>query len=84
MEKLIRYATVIITAIAMSGCASSTDIERKANLHAKAGKYYESIGQPGAAKEEYHSANESWQSADDLFPLLIELFNLFSSEKDNN
>lgn len=83
MYKFKVIAALVGLTIALSGCASSSDIERKANMHAKSGEYYESIGQSTAAREEYNAANESRDSADDLFPILVELFNLFTKKKDN-
>lgn len=65
-----------LSVILLSGCVSSTDLERHANHHAKARDYYESIGQPEAARQEAKAANEAWEDASGLLPLLIDLFSL--------
>ena len=70
-------------AIFLTGCASSSSLERSANNHAKARDYYESIGQPGAALEEDNEARKDLDSATDLLPMIVEVFNLFS-EKDKD
>ncbi len=72
---------MIALASLLAGCASSSSLERSANNHAKARDYYESIGQPDAALEENNEANKDWDSANDLLPILVEVFNIFT-EKD--
>ena len=64
----------------VTGCASSASLEKQANLNAKAASYYKSIGQDGAAKEEYKSAAKNHEEANKLFPILVELLNMFSSK----
>ncbi|MCH2055870.1 MAG: hypothetical protein MK214_04495 [Thalassotalea sp.] len=71
-KKVLTAASVLI----MSGCASSADLERHANHHAKARDYYESIGQPEEARQEAKAANKAWEDASCLLPLLIDLFSL--------
>jgi len=61
----------------VNGCTSSSDLEKRANLNAKAGNYYKSIGQNGAATEEYKSAAKNQKDANKLTPILVELFNFF-------
>ncbi len=63
-----------------TGCASSSGLAKSADYHTKAGKYYESIGQPRAAKEAYNQARENQDHAKDVFPILVELFNLFNNK----
>ncbi len=70
----------VLSVLILSGCVSSADLERQANHHAKARDYYESIGQPEAARQEAKAANEAWEDASGLLPLLIELF-ILSKEK---
>lgn len=65
-----------LSVILLSGCVSSTYLERHANQHAKARDYYESIGQPEAARQEANAANKAWKDASGLLPLLIDLFSL--------
>jgi len=72
--------TVIILLLVITGCASSRDIEKSASNHSKAGDYYKSIGQPDAAKEEYNEAKNDRDHADGIFPLLVDLFDLFSGK----
>lgn len=74
MKKQKKLAVAI--ALILSGCVSSADLERHANHHAKARDYYESVGQPEAARQEAKAANEVWEDASGLLPLLIELFSL--------
>jgi len=76
-RKIIISLTIILF---FTGCASSSDLEKKANLHAKSGNYYESIGQPGAAREEYNETKEKRNRANKVMPILVELFNLFSEK----
>ena len=83
MNQLKKITLVLTLLFLANGCASSSDIERKARMHAKAGEYYESVGQLAVAREEYRSANKSWDTANDLFPVIVELFNLFTNKKKN-
>jgi len=75
-----RVFTLVLVVI-ISGCVSSSDLGKKANVHTKAGDYYESIGQPNAAKQERNAATKAHNDSSDLFPLLVELFALFSEKK---
>ncbi len=61
----------------VSGCASSSDLEKAAQNHAKAGDYYESIGQPNAAREERGEASKNRSEANGLFPFLVDVFDVF-------
>ena len=72
---------VVVFLVVTTGCASSTSLEKRANNHAKAGNYYESIGQPNVAREEYNEAKKNREHANDAFPLLVELFNLFNKKE---
>lgn len=83
MKKYSFFLSAVIATVVVSGCASSSSLERSANNHAKARDYYESIGQPDAAREENNEANKDWDNANDLLPVLVEVFNLFS-EKDRD
>ncbi|XQW84070.1 hypothetical protein ACOYR1_13095 [Thalassotalea piscium] len=76
MNKVKFLAISVILII--SGCASSSDLEKTANNHAKAGNYYESVGQPNAANDEYNQASKTHDNANGFFPIVIELFNLFT------
>ena len=64
----------------LTGCASSSDLERSANRHAKAGDYYESIGQPNTAREEYKQAKKDRDYATELLPILVDLFDFFNDK----
>lgn len=67
---------IVIFLLLLTGCASSSDMERRANNHAKAGNYYQSIGQPGVAQGEYSRSKKAREDAEGLFPFLVELVNL--------
>ncbi len=64
---------VIIMTLIITGCASSSTLEKRASIHAKAGEYYESIGQPNVAREEENLARKKRNRANDALPLLVEL-----------
>ena len=74
-----KYLLIALMLI-VTGCASSSDLEKRANNHSKAGIYYESIGQPNAAREEHNNAKENRDHANGVLPLLVELFNLFNKK----
>lgn len=50
-------------------------------MHSKAGDYYQAIGQDHAAREEYQQADKTFDRADNVLPLLVDLFEHVS--KDN-
>ncbi|GHE91017.1 hypothetical protein [Thalassotalea profundi] len=61
----------------LSGCVSSSDLEKRAAIQAKAGDYYASIGQPQAAAQSHQAAKDNRKDAIKGGPLLVELFELF-------
>lgn len=69
---------VLALLVISSGCASSSSLEKRADMHSKAGSYYESIGQPTVAKEEYETARENRDAASDIFSIIVDLFNHFN------
>lgn len=58
----------------MAGCTSSSHLEKRAENHAKAGDYYESIGQPEAAKEANQAAEKDKDDALGIIPILVDLY----------
>ena len=78
---MIRIVSIFIFALVITGCASSSDLEKSASMHAKAGDYYESIGQPHAAEEENNLATKKRKDARQVDSILVEILNLFSSKK---
>jgi lipoprotein NlpI len=76
MNKLKVVALAILVII--TGCASSSSLEKRADMHSKTGSYYESIGQPTVAREEYKAAKEERDAATDIFSLIVDLFNHFN------
>ena len=78
---MFKITSLIIFCITITGCASSSDLEKSANMHAKAGDYYESIGQPHAADEENKLASKKRKDANKVDSILVELFNLLTGKK---
>jgi len=76
---LTNFKIIILISILLiiSGCASRSDLKKRANVHAKAGSYYQSIGQNGAATEEYKSAAKNQKDAHKPIQILVDLFNFF-------
>lgn len=70
---------ILLTLI--TGCSSTSDLNKSAEMHSKAGDYYKAIGQDHAAREEYQEADKTFDQADNVFSLLVDLFEHVS--KDN-
>jgi hypothetical protein len=77
--KEIKYF-VVTCLVVITGCASSSDIEKSADNHAKAGSYYQSIGQPNAAMEENRQARKERDDATGFITLFVDLINLFNKK----
>lgn len=78
MEFFMTKVTLLfICVFVLSGCASSSDLEKRAAIQAKAGDYYKSIGQPQAAAQSHQAAKENRKRAIKSSPLLVELYRLF-------
>jgi lipoprotein NlpI len=73
---------VIVLAIfvVITGCASSSSLEKRADIHSKAGSYYKSIGQPTVAREEFKSAKENRDKANNIFSILVDIFNRYNKK----
>jgi len=69
----------IMLLVLIMGCASSSDLDKRAEKHNKAGNYYESIGQPQAVREEYNEAEKNLDQAGEIYSILVDLFNHFSN-----
>lgn len=74
--KLIFFIPLLI----LTGCTSSADLEKRASAHDKSGRYYESIGQPNAARDEYQQAKNDRDNANDAPAILVELYELFNDK----
>ncbi|MCJ8319278.1 MAG: hypothetical protein MJK12_06570 [Colwellia sp.] len=70
---------LILSASILNGCASSSELSKRAENNAKAGEYYESIGQPEAAKRSRKMAQEN---NDDSMTIEAILFDLFFGSDD--
>ena len=71
----------LILLMFITGCSSTSDLNKSAEMHSKAGDYYQAIGQDHAAREEYQQADKTFDRADNVFSLLVDLFEHVS--KDN-
>ena len=75
---MLKLIIMIILSLVLSGCASSSDLSARAKNNEKAGRYYESIGQPQAAQREYELAAQHAKQSEEgetiLFDILWELF----------
>ena len=71
----------LILLMFITGCSSTSDLNKSAEMHSKAGDYYQAIGQNHAAREEYQQADKTFDRADNVFSLLVDLFEHVS--KDN-
>jgi len=60
-----KLKVIIISSLTLGGCASSSDLKEMSDRNAKAGRYYESIGQPQAAQREYKLAAKHKNKSED-------------------
>jgi hypothetical protein len=77
---VIKKTTILVLMMVVTGCASSSDLEKRASNHDKAGRYYESIGQPNAAREEYRTAKEDRDDSVNIIAILVDIFNANSKK----
>ena len=77
-----RYFRVLVLPllITITGCASSSHFDKQAEMHDKVGDYYESIGQPGVAREEHNYAKESRDDAGNIVSIFVDLFYIFTDK----
>ncbi|MGB1199243.1 MAG: hypothetical protein ACPG46_09350 [Thalassotalea sp.] len=68
------YVITLLFILLLGGCASSKQLQKEANQNAKAGEYYESIGQPNAAQQERSSARSNRKEAFRIETLLYDIF----------
>ncbi|MBA6417377.1 hypothetical protein H4J50_15295, partial [Colwellia sp. 6M3] len=61
----------LILLMFITGCSSTSDLNKSAEMHSKAGDYYQAIGQNHAAREEYQQADKIFDRANNVFPLLV-------------
>ncbi len=81
MSKVRLQIIGLILLMFITGCSSTSDLNKSAEMHSKAGDYYQAIGQDHAAREEYQQADKTFDRADNVFSLLVDLFEHVS--KDN-
>ena len=81
MSKVRLQIIGLILLMFITGCSSTSDLNKSAEMHSKAGDYYQAIGQDHAAREEYQQADKTFDRADNVLPLLVDLFEHVS--KDN-
>lgn len=81
MSKVRLQIIGLILLMFITGCSSTSDLNKSAEMHSKAGDYYQAIGQNHAAREEYQQADKTFDRADNVFSLLVDLFEHVS--KDN-
>ncbi len=74
---MLKLTVVIVFSLVLGGCMSSTELSKMSENNVKAGRYYESIGQPQAAQREYKAAakHKKQSEADEtiLFDILWSL-----------
>jgi hypothetical protein len=70
---------LIVSSLILTGCASSSELNKITENNAKTGEYYESIGQPEAAKRSREMAQEN---IDDSLTIEAILFDLFFGSDD--
>lgn len=80
VKLMVRLMVGLMLLTLAAGCASSSDLDKSAQKHIKSGNYYQSIGQPQAAREEYSEADKDFDQAGDVFSILVDLFNHFSKD----
>lgn len=69
-----KYNVIIfIVFFLLTGCVSSSALNKRAHNNAKAGDYYESIGQPDAAKEERKMAKENLEDSYRIDTILFDI-----------
>ena len=81
MSKVRLQIIGLILLMFITGCSSTSNLNKSAEMHSKAGDYYQAIGQNHAAREEYQQADKTFDRADNVLPLLVDLFEHVS--KDN-
>ncbi|TWX65194.1 hypothetical protein ESZ36_18095 [Colwellia demingiae] len=64
---------LFLLALILSGCASNSELNKRADNDAKAGDYYESIGQPEAAKRSREMAQENRDDSLSFEAILFDL-----------
>ncbi len=64
----------VLCVLIFNGCTSRSELNKSAENHAKAGDYYESIGQPDAAKRSRDMAQKDRDDADDVEAILSDIF----------
>jgi Tfp pilus assembly protein PilF len=57
----------------LTGCVSSSALNKRAHNNAKAGDYYESIGQSDAAKEEREMARDNLENSYRIGTILFDI-----------
>jgi hypothetical protein len=76
-KKLIVIFSLIIM---LNGCASSAELKKRSQNNTKAGDYYESIGQPEAARQEHEMARDNRNRS---FSIETILYDILFGDDDN-
>lgn len=78
---MIKLIATTIFCLSLGGCASSSDLSALSKNNAKAGRYYESIGQPQAAQREYEAAAKHKKQSEEGEAIIFDiLWSLFSGK----
>ncbi|KGJ86389.1 hypothetical protein [Colwellia psychrerythraea] len=78
---MLKLTVVIIFSLVLGGCMSSAELSKMSENNVKAGRYYESIGQPQAAQRAYKAAaKHKKQSEEDETILFDILWSLLSGK----
>jgi len=69
----IQNTILFILILVLNGCASKSELNKRADNNEKAGDYYESIGQPEAAKQERKMARENREDSRKIETILFDI-----------
>ena len=79
-RKLVKSRIIVIALlVTITGCASTSDFDKRASHHAKTARYFESHGQKRLANIEYGKAREERRESNKALPVFFELFNIFNN-----
>ena len=70
----IQNTILFILILVLNGCASTSELNKRADNNEKAGDYYESIGQPEPAKEERKMVRENREDSRKFKATLVDIF----------
>ena len=70
---MFKLIVIIIFSLVLGGCMSSSDLSAMSKNNVKAGRYYESIGQPQAAQREYKAAAKHKKQSEEDETILFDM-----------